>query len=64
MSSSNLAARIELAVPDLLSEPPRPVLRVITNEAPQLTRTDRPRTSLEFRRILIRDPGFRSFRVY
>jgi hypothetical protein len=64
MSSSNLAARMELAVPDLLSELPRTVLRVITNETPQLARADRPRTSLEFRRIAIRDQGFRQFRVY
>ena len=64
MSSSNLAARMELAVPDLLSELPRTVLRVITNEGPQPALADRPRSSLEFRRIVIRDPGFRAFRVY
>jgi hypothetical protein len=64
MQSSNLAARMELAVPDLLSETPRAVLRVITNETPLLARADRPRTSLEFRSIAIHDQAFRPFRVY
>ncbi len=64
MSSSNLAARMEFAAPDLLSEPPRLVLRVITNDAPEQARNVRPRVSLESRTIVIRDHGFRSFRVY
>jgi hypothetical protein len=64
MSSSNLAERMELATPDLLSEPPRPVLRVITNTAPLVVQSMRPRFSLENRAIVIRDHGFRSFRVY
>ena len=62
MSSSNLAARMELAAPDLLSEPPRAKLRVITNTEPLLVPVVRPRTSLEFRRILIRNQGLRTFR--
>ena len=64
MSASNLAVRIEHAALDLSVESPRPALQVITNTAPLLARSNRPRTSLEFRKILIRDHGFRSFRVY
>jgi hypothetical protein len=63
MPMSNLAVRMEHAAPDLLSEPPRPALRVITNAAPLEARTNRPRRSLESRTIVIRDQGFRSFRV-
>jgi hypothetical protein len=64
MQSSNLATRFEVSVPDLLSEPPRPVLQVIrSSELPEV-RNVRPRTSLEFRAIAIRDHGFRTFRVY
>jgi len=64
MSSSNLAPRMEFAATDLLSEPPRPVLQLVTNSAHRSERDNRPRLSLEFRRILIRDSGFRLFRVY
>ena len=64
MSSSNLAERIELATPDLLSEPPRLVLQVITNTAPLVAQRSRPRVSMETRAIVIRDHGFRFFRVY
>ena len=63
MSMSNLAVRMELAAPDLLSEPPKPALRLVTNTA-MVERDNRPRLSLEFRRIQLRDSGFRSFRVY
>ncbi len=63
MPMSNSAVRMEYAAPDLLSEPPRPVLRVITNTAPIEERSSRPRRSLDSRTIVIRDQGFRSFRV-
>jgi hypothetical protein len=61
MQSSNLAARMEVAAPDLL-EPARPVLQVITNTAP--LRKSLPRASFDTRRIVIRDQGFRAFRVF
>ena len=64
MHQSNLATRFEVSVPDLLSEPARPKLQVITNSEPLEVRNVRPRTSLEFRAIVIRDHGFRIFRVY
>jgi hypothetical protein len=64
MPMSNTAVRMEYAAPDLLSEPPRPVLRVITNNAPIEVRDVRPRRSLDSYTIVIRDQGFRPFRVY
>jgi len=64
VSSSNLAECIELGALDLSAEPMRPALQVITNTAPLLARARRPRTSFEFRRIVIRDQGLRSFRVF
>ena len=64
MQSSNLAARFDLVAPDLLIDPPRPKLQLIANTEPLQVRDVRPRISLEFRTIVIRDHGFRSFRVY
>jgi hypothetical protein len=64
MQSSNLAERIELANSDQLSQPSQRLLRVITNNEPVQVRNVRPRLSLEFRAIVIRDQGFRAFRVY
>ena len=64
MQSSNLAERIELENTDQLSQPPQRLLRVITNNEPIQVRSVRPRLSLEFRAIVIRDHGFRAFRVY
>jgi hypothetical protein len=64
MQSSSLAIPFEVSVPDLLSEPPRQKLRIITNSEPLEVCNVRPRTSLEFRAIVIRDHGFRIFRVY
>jgi len=64
MQSSNLAARMEFAAPDLLVDAPRPKLRVVTNSEPQEALSVRPRTSLEFRSIVIRDHGFRHFRIF
>jgi hypothetical protein len=63
MSSSNLAVRMEHTASDLLSLPPRPSLRVITNEETSEVRSIRPRTSLKTRSIVIRDQGFRLFRI-
>jgi hypothetical protein len=64
MQSSNLAARMDHAAPDLLIEPSRPALQVITNNAPLLVRKTRTRASFETRTIVIRDHGFKTFRVF
>lgn len=64
MQSSNLAVSIELAGSDLLSSRPRPRLQVIANDGLVQERSPRIKPSLEFRRIAIRDAGFRTFRVY
>jgi hypothetical protein len=64
MQSSNLATRRELAAPDLLSQPPRPALQLVTNIAPLQPGAIRPRASFEIRTIVIRDQGLRSFRVF
>jgi hypothetical protein len=61
MPSSNLAVRMELTATDLLSLPPRPKLRVVTNEDTSEVRSLRPRTSLQSRKIVNRDQGFRLF---
>ena len=61
MSSSNLAVRMEPTATDLLSHPPRPMLRVITNEDTSEVRSLRPRTSLQSRKIVNRDQGLRLF---
>ena len=61
MSSSNLAVRMEHTATDLLSDPPRPLLRVVTNEDTSEVRSLRSRTSLQSRTIVIRDQGFRLF---
>ena len=61
MSSSNLAVRMEPTATDLLSNPPRPLLRVITNEDTSEVRSLRTRTSLQSRKIVHRDQGFRLF---
>jgi hypothetical protein len=62
MSSSNLAVRMEHTATDLLSEPPRPSLRIVANtERP--VQGVRPRTSLTNRKFVIRDQGMRLFRV-
>lgn len=62
MSSSNSAARKEVAAPQLI-EPVRPALQVITNDAPLVVRKKRARMSLQTRTIVIRDQGYRLFRV-
>jgi hypothetical protein len=68
MSSSNLAVSMEHTATDLLSEPPRPLIGVVTNrvdtndesfEVPSV----RLSTSFRSRSIVIRDQGFRFFRI-
>ncbi|HLA71195.1 MAG TPA: hypothetical protein VK624_06760 [Steroidobacteraceae bacterium] len=63
MQSSNLAARMEVAVSDLPNHA-RPALQVITNQGPLLLRRSLPRASFDTRRIVIRDQGYRTFRVF
>jgi hypothetical protein len=63
MQSSSLAARMEVADSDLIKRT-RPALKVITNSAPLMARRNGPRASFETRRIVIRDQGYRSFRVF
>ena len=61
MSSSNLAVRMEHTATDLLSDPPRVSLRIVArNERPV---QGGPRTSFTNRKFVIRDQGFRFFRV-
>ena len=64
MSMSNLAVRMEQSAPELLSELSKPEFRLVANPAPSVERDNRVRPSLAFRRIVNRDTGFRSFRVY
>jgi hypothetical protein len=61
MSSSNLAVRMEHTATDPLSQPLRPELRVVaSNERPVQSG---PRISFTNRKFVIRDQGFRPFRV-
>jgi len=64
MQLSNLAVRMEQAAPEMQFEPKRPKLQVVTNEAPLLVRRNRTRATLDTRSIVLRDQGFRSFRVF
>ena len=54
-----VAEPVELGALDLSTEPTHPALQVITNTAPLMASVNRPRTSLQFRRMVIRDQGFR-----
>ena len=63
MSSSNLAVRMEHTASDLLSHPPRPKLRVITNEDTSEVRSLRLSTSFTNRKFVVRDQGLRYFRL-
>jgi len=63
MSSSNTAVRMEHTASDLLSHPPRELLRDLTNDDSQEVRSLRPRTTSRSRMIVTRDQGFRFFRV-
>lgn len=61
MSSSNLAVRMEHTAMDLLSNPPRPSLRLVaSSERPVQSR---PRLSFTNRKFVIRDQGLRYFRI-
>jgi hypothetical protein len=61
MSSSNLAVRMEHTATDLLSHPPRVALRLVAkNERPVQSG---PRISFTNRKFVIRDHGFRYFRI-
>jgi hypothetical protein len=61
MSASNLAVRMEHTATDLLSHPPRPLLRAVaSNERPV---QNGPRISFTNRKFVIRDQGFRYFRI-
>jgi hypothetical protein len=62
MSSSSLAVRMEPAATDLLSHPPRPVVRLVANNEHPV-QSARPRISFTNRKFVIRDQGFRLFRV-
>lgn len=62
MSSSNIAVNMEHTATDQLSHPPRPSLRIVaSNEHP--VQAVRIRPSLSHRKFVIRDQGFRLFRV-
>ena len=61
MFSSNLAVRMEHTATDLLSHPPRPLLRVVANN--QRPVRSGPRLSFTNRKFVIRDQGFRYFRI-
>jgi hypothetical protein len=61
MSSSNLAVRMERTATDLLSQPPRPLLRIVANNERPVQ--SGPRLSFTNRKFVIRDQGFRLFRV-
>jgi hypothetical protein len=62
MSSSNLAVRMEHTATDLLSHPPRSLLRLVeSNERP--AQIAGPRLSFTNRKFVIRDQGLRYFRV-
>ena len=61
MSSSNIAVRMDHTATDLLSHPPRASLPIdAKNERPVQSG---PRTSFTNRKFVIRDQGFRYFRV-
>ena len=62
MSSSNLAVRMEHTATDLLSHPPRPVLRVVANSERQ-EKSVRPRTSFTNRKFVNRNQDLRLFRI-
>lgn len=63
MQLSNLAARMDVAVSDLSKLTP-PALQVFTNTPSEAANKRGPRLSLTSRKILIRDQGYRSFRIF
>jgi hypothetical protein len=64
MQSSNLAVSMEHSAPEMQFEPKRPVLQVFTNDGPLQVRKIRARLTMDTRSIVIRDQGFRPFRVF
>jgi hypothetical protein len=62
MSSSNLAVRMEHAATDLLSQPPRPQLRIVASNETVVQRV-RPSSSFKNRKFFTRDQGLRYFRI-
>jgi len=53
---------MEHTASDLLSHPPRPMLRAVTN-SDQPVKSVRPRTSFTNRKFVTRDQGLRYFRL-
>jgi hypothetical protein len=62
MSLSNLAVRMEHTATDLLSNPPRPELRLVANNERPVQKV-RPRISLTNRKFVSRNHGLRLFRI-
>jgi hypothetical protein len=62
MSSSNLAVRMEHTATDLLSHPPRPLLRIVASNETLAPRV-RPSSSFKNRKFFTRDQGLRYFRI-
>jgi hypothetical protein len=63
MQSSNLAERFDLEEPGTPATPAAPATPTPDRPAVDAARAPRPRRSLEFRAIRIRDQGFSPFRV-
>jgi hypothetical protein len=62
MPSSNLAVRMEHTATDLLSHPPRPLLRDAANDEHPVKKI-RPSLSFTNRKFVPLDQGLRRFRV-
>jgi hypothetical protein len=62
MSSSNLAVRMEHTATDLLSHPPRPLLRVVSSNVRPVQRV-RLSTRFKNRKFVTRDQGLRYLRI-
>jgi hypothetical protein len=62
MSSSNIAVRMEHTATDLLSHPPRPLLRIVASNVRPVQGV-RLSTSFKNRKFLKRDQGLRYLRI-
>jgi len=62
MSSSNIAVRMEHAATDLLSHPPRPLLKIVVSNV-RPVQSVRLSTSFKNRKFLKRDQGLRYLRI-
>ena len=62
MSSSNIAVRMEHTATDLLSHPPRPLLRIVASNV-RPVQSVRLSTSFKNRKFLKRDQGLRYLRI-